>query len=262
MVKAERIKVALAQVLPGVDIEALFAQAAAESADVIVFPEMFSNGYRRYDTTPSARAAWIDAAEPIDGAFVERFRQAAQRNHIAVVVTLLERGPEKPFNTALLIDREGRTVLQQRKRHICFFDNPEDVCAAGERSDVVELVTAHGTVTVGMMICMDREFPDVATDLMRAGAEIILVPNSCALVDDPEIGDVRLAGIRATAYQTVTCMAVANYPLPKNDGHSVAVDELGKLASMGTHDEGLVFADFDLAKVRNTQKQEWFRRER
>nr|WP_246780526.1 carbon-nitrogen hydrolase family protein [Rhizobium sp. AQ_MP] len=254
--------VALAQVLPGVDIEALFAQAAAESADVIVFPEMFSNGYRRYDTTPSGRAAWINAAEPIDGAFVERFRQAAQHYRIAAVVTLLERGQEKPFNTALFIDREGRTVLQQRKRHICFFDNPEDACAAGERSDVVELGTAHGSVTVGMMICMDREFPDVATDLMRAGAEIILVPNSCALANDPEIGDVRLAGIRATAFQTVTCMAVANYPEPKDDGHSVAVDELGHVVAIGKPDTGLVFASFDLTRVRETQKQEWFRRKR
>jgi deaminated glutathione amidase len=260
--KAERIKVALAQVRPGADIEGLFAQAAAESADVIVFPEMFSNGYGRYDTTPSARAAWIDAAEPVDGAFVERFRQAALHHQIAAVVTLLERGADKPFNTALLIDRQGRTVLRQRKRHICFFDNPEDACAAGERSDVTELLTAHGSVTVGLMICMDREFPDVATDLMRAGAEIILVPNSCALVDDPEIGDVRLAGIRATAYQTVTCMAVANYPEPKDDGHSVAVDELGHVVAMGTPEAGLVFAAFDLTRVRATQKQEWFRRKR
>ncbi|MGL3609110.1 carbon-nitrogen hydrolase family protein [Rhizobium sp. G187] len=260
--KAERIKVALAQVLPGVDIGALFAQAAAEGADVIVFPEMFSNGYGRYDPTPSARAAWIDAAESVDGGFVERFRQAAQRNHIAAVATLLERGEEKPFNTALLIDRQGQTVLQQRKRHICFFGNPEDACAAGERSDVAELATAHGSVTVGLMICMDREFPDVATDLMRAGAEIILVPNSCALVDDPEIGDVRLAGIRATAFQSVTCMAVANYPAPKDDGHSVAVDELGKIVAMGTPEAGLVFAEFDLARVRATQTQEWFRRKR
>ncbi len=262
MVKTERIKVALAQVLPGADIEGLFAQAAAEGADVIVFPEMFSNGYGRHDATPSGRAAWVDAAEPVDGPFVERFRQAAQRNQIAAVVTLLERGPEKPFNTALLIDRQGKTVLQQRKRHICFFDNPEDACAAGERSDVADLVAAHGSVTVGLMICMDREFPDVATDLMRAGAEIILVPNSCALLDDPEIGDVRLAGIRATAYQTVTCMAVANYPLPKDDGHSVAVDELGHVVAMATPEAGLVFAAFDLARLRATQKQEWFRRKR
>lgn len=262
MVKAERIKVALAQVLPGADIEGLFAQAAAEAADVIVFPEMFSNGYSRYEATPSGRAAWIEAAEPIDGPFVERFRQAAKRYHIAAVVTLLEQGPEKPFNTALLLDRQGQAVLQQRKRHICFFDNPEDACAAGERSDVVELDTAHGSATVGMMICMDREFPNVATDLMRAGSEIILVPNSCALVDDPAIGDVRLAGIRATAYQSVTAMAVANYPEPKDDGHSVAVDELGHVVAIGKPVAGLVFAAFDLTRVRETQKQEWFRRER
>lgn len=262
MIKAEQIRVALAQVLPGSDIEGLFERAAAKSADILVFPEMFSNGYGRYETSPAGRTAWLNAAEPSDGAFVERFRQAALRHQIAGVVTLLERGPGKPFNTALLIDRQGKTVLRQRKRHICFFDNPEDACAAGDRSEAVELVTTHGSVTVGLMICMDREFPDVATDLMRGGAEIILVPNSCRLVDDAEIGDVRLAGIRATAYQTVTCMAVANYPDPKDDGHSVAVDELGQIVAMGATEAGLVFAAFDLTRVRASQKQEWFRRKR
>jgi len=260
--KGESIRVALAQVMPDADIAALAAQSAAGGADVLVFPEMFSNGYSRYEDGDHGKAAWIAAAEPLDGAFVERFREAAIKHGIAIVATLLETGTAKPFNAAILIDLKGDIVLHQRKRHICFFDNPEDACAAGDRSEVAILETAAGSVAIGLMICMDREFPQVATDLMRAGAEVILVPNSCRLVCDPEVEDVRLAGTRATAYQTVTCLAVANYPSPKDDGHSCAVDELGRVVATASEEPCLLIADFDLARLRNTQKQEWFRRKR
>lgn len=45
-----------------------------------------------------------------------------------------------------------------------------------------------GKVADGIMMGMDREFPEVASDLVRSGLEIILVPNSSPLVDDVEVG--------------------------------------------------------------------------
>ncbi|APG88331.1 carbon-nitrogen family hydrolase (plasmid) [Sinorhizobium americanum CCGM7] len=132
--------------------------------------------YSRFDPEdPAARQAWIDAAVPIDGAFVKGFREVARRHGLAIVATFLERGSPKPFNSAVLIDSRGDVVLHQRKRHICFFDIPEEACAAGETSSVARLRTAAGEVTIGIMICMDREFPDVAADLVGEGVEIILV---------------------------------------------------------------------------------------
>ncbi|MEY9627859.1 carbon-nitrogen hydrolase family protein, partial [Sinorhizobium fredii] len=113
---------------------------------------------------------------------------------------------------------------------------------------------------VGILICMDREFSDVASDLVRDGAEIILVPNSCPLVDDPAVGDVRVAGVRALAFQSVLGLAVANYPAPKDDGRSFAVDPLGRIIAMGASQPELVIADFHLDRIRALQKQDWFRR--
>ncbi|WP_327420244.1 nitrilase-related carbon-nitrogen hydrolase [Sinorhizobium americanum] len=79
--------------------------------------------YSRFDPEdPAARQAWIDAAVPIDAAFVKGFRVAARRHGLAIVTTFLERGSPKPFNSAVLIDSRGDVVLHQRKRHICFFD--------------------------------------------------------------------------------------------------------------------------------------------
>jgi predicted amidohydrolase len=178
------------------------------------------------------------------------------------VATFLERGDVRPFNTAVLIDDKGEIILHQRKRHICFFDVPEEACASGESSKVIKLRTNAGEIAIGIMICMDREFPDAASDLVRQGAEIIIVPNSSPLVDDPSVGDVRVAGVRALAFQSATAIAVANYPAPKDDGRSFAVDALGKVLVMGGKKQGIVLADFDIEELRTVQKQEWFRRVR
>lgn len=257
------MRVGLAQIMPDADIGAAIASAAKAAADVVVFLEMFSNGYSRYDgTDASSRASWIDGAVVPDGEYVKRFRDAARKHGIAVVATFLERAEPKPFNAAVLIDSDGEIVLQQRKRHICHFDIPEDACAPGDRSSVARLSTRNGDVTVGIMICMDREFPDVASDLVHLGAEVIFVPNSSPLVDDREVGDVRVAGIRAMAFQSVVGVAVANYPAPKNDGRSLAVDPLGRIVCMAGEQTEIAFADFDLEMIRATQQKEWFRRVR
>ncbi|OAP36431.1 hydrolase [Sinorhizobium glycinis] len=257
------LRVAMAQVMHDADVDAISASAAARGADIIVFPEMFSNGYSRFDPEDeTARQTWIEAAVPIEGPFVVRFREAARRDGLAIVATFLERGYPRPFNAAILIDRNGDVVLHQRKRHICFFDVPEEACAAGDNSSVARLGTDAGEVAVGILICMDREFPGPASDLVRDGAEIILVPNSCPLVDDPMIGDVRVAGARTLAFQSVLGVAVANYPAPKDDGRSFAVDALGRILSMGGPQAELVLADFDLDRIRALQKQDWFRRVR
>ena len=256
-----RLRIALAQMMVDADIEAVVGRAAGEGADIVLFPEMFSNGYTRFNPANQAeRAAWVDATEPLDGVFVDRFRSAARRHGVAIVATLLERAAPKPFNAALLIDATGDIVLHQRKRHICFFDAPEEACAAGDRSSVVRLTTKAGEVLIGMMICMDREYSDAADDLVRQGVEVVLVPNSCPLHDDPEIGDVRLCGIRAIAFDTVTAVAVANYPVPKDDGHSVVVDPLGRVVAMGGAAPDIVVGDIDLEALRRLQKSEWFRR--
>jgi len=257
------LRIALAQMMSDVNIDEVCASAAAEGAAIILFPEMFSNGYSRFDSENAAsRQAWIDAAIPLDGPYLDRFRQAARNNGLAIVATFLEYGEAKPFNAAVVINDSGEIILHQRKRHICFFDVPEEACAPGDGSRVAKLKTKAGEVAIGIMICMDREFPDVASDLVRNGAEIILVPNSCPLVDDPSVGDVRVAGVRALAFQSVVGIAVANYPVPKDDGRSFAVDPLGKVLIMGGKQQELVIVDFDINEIRAVQKREWFRRAR
>ncbi|WP_234879118.1 hypothetical protein [Sinorhizobium americanum] len=80
------------------------------------------------------------------------------------------------------------------------------------------------------------------------------------MVDDPAVGDVRVAGARALAFQSVLGVAVPNYPAPKDDGRSFAVDARGRILSTGGPQPDLVLADFDLDRIRALQKEDWFRR--
>ncbi len=172
------MKTALIQQLEDANAADLIRQAADAGADIAVFPEMVSNGYRAFDASdPAAEAAWRTGAQRLDSPFIEQFRQAALDHCIHVVATFLEAGDPDPFNTAVLIDPDGRIALHHRKVHICDFDSPESACGRGRGFEVATIDTDTGPVTVGLMICMDREYPDAAATLSAKGAEIVLVPN-------------------------------------------------------------------------------------
>jgi predicted amidohydrolase len=255
-----RLRVALAQYLSGCEPADIVAEAKAAAADIVVFPEMYSNGYARFDPDdPSVRARWCADAHSLDGDFVRKFRETARTHRMHVVATFLEAAEPKPFNSALLIDPGGRPVLHHRKVHICDFDSPEIACGRGATFEVCDIEAGTGAVRLGLMICMDREYPEAARSLSRQGAEIALVPNCCDLAADQACGDVRVAQMRGRAFETVMGIAVANYPAPRCDGHSFAVDPSGRVIAMADHSPGLTIADFDLAAIRKARIEDRFR---
>jgi predicted amidohydrolase len=254
------LKVALAQYASGRDPAEIVAEARTAAAEIVVFPEMYSNGYARFDPDDAvAGARWCAAAENLGGDFVGRFRRAAMEHRLHVVATFLETAEPKPFNAALLIDPGGRSVLHHRKVHICDFDSPELACGRGTGFAACDIETGAGRVRVGLMICMDREYPEAARSLSHQGAEILLVPNCCDLAADPACGDVRIAQMRGRAFETVTGIAVANYPAPRCDGHSFAVNPSGGIVAMADASPGLAVATFDLAAVRKARVEDRFR---
>lgn len=254
------LKVALAQYLNGCDPASIIEEARNGGAEIVVFPEMYSNGYARFDSKDTvASELWRRGAHRADGDFINKFREAAKKHHLHVVATFLEAADPKPFNSALLIDPIGKPVIHHRKVHICDFDSPECGCAPGKQFEVSEIETSAGLVKVGLMICMDREYPEAARSLSRAGAEIALVPNCCNLVSDPIVGDVRVAQMRGRAFEAVIGIAVANYPKPYCDGHSFATDPRGAIIAIADDLPGLTIPAFDLPMIRISRTEDQFR---
>lgn len=126
------VKITLAQYLADTDPDELIKEAAGQAADIIVFPEMWSNGYASFDDKdPQSEAQWRANAVALNSPYVESFQDAARDHNIAVVTTFLEAGDPDPFNAALLINPLGVAVLHHRKVHTCFFDTPESALGKG-----------------------------------------------------------------------------------------------------------------------------------
>lgn len=178
------LKIALLQIAPcGTLSENLekgirYCRKAKESgADIALFPEMWSNGYRIYDRPVEE---WKAEAIPADSDFVKAFGSLAQELNMAIGITLLERYGDAPRNSLVLFDRFGERKFVYAKVHTCDFDVERNL-TPGEDFYVTTLDTACGEVEVGAMICFDREFPESARILMLKGAELILVPNACPM---------------------------------------------------------------------------------
>ena len=177
------MKIALLQILPAGSEEEnrnkgaeYCRRAKAAGADIALFPEMWSCGYR----IPESAAELQALALPADGEFVCSFGELARELQMAVGITFLEKYQPSPRNSFVLFDRFGRRVLSYAKVHTCDFGE-EKYLTAGNCFPVAGLDTAEGNVRVGAMICYDREFPESARILMLEGAELVFVPNACPM---------------------------------------------------------------------------------
>jgi N-carbamoylputrescine amidase len=224
-------------------------RAAAEGADIALFPEMSNIGYQPYDAAvPGADVAWMRQAIGENSGFVRHFARLARDLDMAIAVTYLASFPGKPQNAVTLFDRQGERKFTYSKVHTCCYEVPEVVCAPGADFHVASLDTRAGPVKVGAMICYDREFPESARLLMIKGAELILTPNACSLT---EYDRIRIQQFRGRAFENMVAAAMANYPAPQHDGHSIACNPDGGVIVEADESEGIHMADFDLDWIRD-----------
>ncbi len=259
------LKIALLQIAPCGSLEnnlekgiRACQKAKEKGADIALFPEMWSNGYRIYDRPANE---WKTEAISSDSRFVSSFGKLAGELDMAISVTLLEKYREGARNTLILFDRHGKKKLIYAKVHTCDFSVEQNLIR-GEEFCTTELDTACGPVRVGAMICYDREFPESARILMLQGAELILVPNACPM----EIN--RISQLRARAYENMLAVATCNYPgtVPDCNGRSTVFDGVAYVPEMeGSRDtcileagaeEGIYLAGLDLDRLRQYRKSE------
>ena len=252
------IRIALLQLLPTGTVDGNLKKgieycrlAKEKKADIALFPEMWSNGYKINDR---------DAVSHEDS-FVTTFSELAKELDMAIGITYLEKFDPMPRNTFTLFDRFGEDVLTYAKVHTCDFDE-ECRLTPGDDFHVAELDIDGSTVKVGAMICYDREFPESARILMLKGAELILVPNACPM----EIN--RISQLRARAYENMLAIATVNYPkgYPDCNGHSTVFDGIaykpGEPESRDTliidagEEEGVFIAVIPIDEIRDYRERE------
>ncbi len=168
----EAFKVAVVQYDPASDDKEKNIEKAAEKvkkasrqgAKFVVLPEYFSIG--------GGSDGCDVLAEPVPGYTVERLMDISKNNGVYICGSMLEGTEDHVYNTAIFTSPDGELIATYRKMHL-FMDEQDNICA-GDETVVVE--TEYGKI--GLMICYDAIFPEVARDLGSKGAELILVPSN------------------------------------------------------------------------------------
>jgi len=144
-----------------------FAELAMEQApvgaDVILFPEGA--------TVVGTGRTVIDVAESLPGPTTRRLGEVARAKSAYVVAGLYEREGSIVYNTAVLLDRQGRLVGKYRK---VYLPREEQEAGLTPGADYPVFQTDFGRV--GMMICWDVQYADPARALALRGAELLLMP--------------------------------------------------------------------------------------
>jgi predicted amidohydrolase len=141
----------------------LIAEAAGQKADLVVLGETI--------TYFGAGKTYPECAEPIPGPSTRYFGELARKHDLYIVVGLLERDRHLVYNVAVLLGPDGSLVGKYRK--VCLPRGEiEGGCAPG--NDYPVFSTRFGKV--GMMVCYDGFFPEVARELTNRGAEVIAWP--------------------------------------------------------------------------------------
>ncbi len=235
-------------------LENYIQKAATQQADLVTAGEMFS--------CPYETSNFPKYAEKEGGRTYQALSDLARRYGVYLsagsVPELSEDG--KVYNTAYVFDRQGRKIAKHRKMHLfdiqveggqCFKES--DTLTAGDRVTVFD--TEFGKM--GLCICYDFRFPELARLMVQQGARVILVPAAFNMTTGPAHWEIMFR-----------CRALDNqvYVLgtsPSRDegsgytawGHSLLVSPWGQVLAEAQEKPAMLINDLDLTQVDQIRSQ-------
>ena len=143
-------------------------RAAAQGAQLIVFPECSVTGYG-FESILEAR----QVAETIPGPSTEYFAQLCREHECYAVFGTVEQDGANVFNSAVLVG-PGGLVGRYRKTHLPYLGIDRYATAGADPYRVWETPLGR----IGMLICYDLSFPEPSRVLALAGADLIVLPTN------------------------------------------------------------------------------------
>lgn len=115
--------------------------------------------------------SYVSLAEPIPGPTTAKLGDKARQHKMYIVAGLYEREGTAVYNTAVLMDRQGKVAGKYRKVYL-----PREEIEGGLTPGMAYPVFETDFGKIGMMICWDLQYVDPARALAAQGAEMILMP--------------------------------------------------------------------------------------
>lgn len=225
---------------------------AADAQSIFVSPEMFIGGYN------IGAAAVLENAQRHEDVRQELCRIAAA-HQIALIIGLPTPHPIRPFNSCIAIDETGIERALYHKSHL--FGDVD--CAQFSAGPILSPVFEMCGLRIGLAICYDIEFPEVARDLALRGADLIVTPT--ANMEPFDSVATRLGPARAeeNAVYLACCNFQGTEGLFRYNGLSCICGPDGDdLVRAGKGDTGLFYATIDRAALLDARTKQFHLRDR
>jgi predicted amidohydrolase len=221
-------------------VEYLHRCVDATGAELVVLPEAASTGF-----TPGVdpQRLW----DLVPGSITEPIREAARGLGVHVVFGTYERGPERGtvYNTAMVAGPDGDVLGAYRKTHL--FCGEERAGGGWVTPGDAAVVVNTALARIGLIICFDGDYPELARIEAVRGAEVICRPS--ALLRSADIWELTN---RARAYDNHVFVVAANATGVDPAGviyfgNSMIVTPVAEVVARAASHEGWVSARLDPA---------------
>jgi len=253
----EIIQAMIEKTLPFVD------KAGKGGVQILCLQEVFNTPYFCPAQTPN----WYDAAEAVPGPTTHLLTEYARKHGMVIVVPLFEREMAGVYyNTAAVIDADGKFLGKYRKNHIPqvqgfwekYYFKPGNLGYPVFKTQYAD---------VGVYICYDRHFPEGARLLGLNGAEIVFNPSATVAGLSQYLWKLEQpAHAVANGYFVGAINRVGSEPpwnVGKFYGNSYFVDPRGNFVAMGSEDKDeLIIADLNLDMIEEVRRTWQFFRDR
>lgn len=250
-----KIKTALIQLFSGANKQENIKRAvenigiaARNDAKIISLPECFN--------CPYGVKYFPEYSEEIpDGETTRALAKAAKDNNVYLIGgSIPERDGGKLYNTCPVFDPQGNMIAKHRKVHLFDIDIPgkitfKESTNLSPGNDLTVVDTVYGKLGIG--ICYDIRFSEMATLYQKAGCFMIFYPGAFNMTTGPLHWEL-LTRSRAVDNQ----LYVASVSPARNMeadyhawGFSSVSDPYGEIIGKAGFDEEIVYADIDLDKV-------------
>ena len=228
--------------------------AQSPDADFIALPEMFACPYEN---------KMFPVYAEYHGGEVYRFcRDTARRYGVYLAAGSLPERDEQGriFNMAYVFDDEGRQIARHAKMHLFDID-----IEGGQSFHESDTLTAGDSVTVfdtkfgkmGLCICYDFRFPELARLMADKGARLIFVPAAFNMTTGPLHWELmfRSRAVDNQLYTVGTAPAYDENAAYHSWGHSIAVSPWGKVLAQLELGEGAMITQIDFAETEAVRRQ-------
>ena len=245
--------------------EKLIEAAAKKKVQILCLQELFNGPY----FCAEQQERWYELTEPVpDGPTIERMKKLAKKYGMAIVVPVYEREMTGLFyNTAAVIDADGKYLGKYRKHHIphCHPGFWEKFYFTPGNTGYLTFQTKFARI--GVYICYDRHFPEGARILGLNGAEIVFNPSATVAGLSEYLWELEQpAHAVANGYFVGAINRVGKEP-PWNMGEfygkSYFCNPRGKIVAQASRDKDeVVVAELDLEEIEQVRATWQFFRDR